>query len=167
MRAAEKFDVSLGYKFSTYASWAIMKNFARTIPSELRRQDRFCTSHSEMFSAVEDARADQYEQESAQLQRESQVQGILNRLDERERQIVVSRFGLTNGQRPLTLKQVGATMGVTKERIRQIQCRAMGILRKAAEEGRIDCDMAMAGPASNPPPQHDPNQWNTTTRGDS
>ena len=91
-----------------------------------------------MFSAVEDARADYYEQESAQIQRESHVQGILKRLDERERQIVTSRFGLTRGQEPLTLKQVGTAMGVTKERVRQIQSRAMGKLRKAAEEDRIE-----------------------------
>ena len=138
IRAVEKFDFSRGNKFSTYASWAIMKNFARTIPDVLRHQDRFCTSHSEMFSTVEDARADHYEQESAQIQRESHVEGILKRLDERERQIVTSRFGLTRGQEPLTLKQVGAAMGVTKERIRQIQCRAMSKLRKAAEEDRIE-----------------------------
>ena len=115
-----------------------MKNFARTIPDVLRHRGRFRTSHSEMFSTVEDARADHYEQESAQIQRESQVQGILKRLDERERQIVTSRFGLTRGQEPLTLKQVGAAMGVTKERVRQIQCRAMSKLRKAAEEDRIE-----------------------------
>ena len=91
-----------------------------------------------MLSTVEDRRTDRYEQESAQSQRESHVQGILNRLDERERQIVSSRFGLTRGQEPLTLKQVGAAIGVTKERVRQIQYRAMSKLRMAAEEDRIE-----------------------------
>ena len=138
IKAVEKFDVSRGNKFSTYASWAIMKNFARTIPDVLRQRGRFCTSHPEMFSTIEDARANHYEQESAQIQRESQVQGILERLDERERQIVTSRFRPHSGQEPLTLKQVGAAMGVTKERVRQIQYRAMRKLRAAAEENRIE-----------------------------
>jgi RNA polymerase primary sigma factor/RNA polymerase sigma factor len=138
IRAAEKFDVSRGNKFSTYATWAIMKNYARTIPTAFRHRGRFCTSQSEIFSTVADAHADQYEQESAQTQRESHVQGILKRLDERERQIVTSRFGLAHGQEPLTLKEVGAALGVTKERIRQIQCRVMNKLRTAAEEDRIE-----------------------------
>jgi len=138
IKAVGKFDFSRGFRFSTYASWAIMKNFARTIPDVLRQRSRFCTSCSEMFSAVEDTRADQYEQESAQIQRESHVEGILKRLDERERQIVTSRFGLTRGQEPRTLKQVGAALGITKERVRQIQSRAMGRLKQAAEEGRVE-----------------------------
>jgi RNA polymerase primary sigma factor len=138
MRAAEKFDYGRGNKFSTYASWAIMKNFARTIPDDHRYHDRFRTSQAEMFTTVQDDRSDQVEQEGAQVRREAQVQRILERLDDREQKIIVRRFGLRHGQEPLTLKQVGAELGVTKERIRQIEARALSKLRKAAEEEKID-----------------------------
>jgi RNA polymerase primary sigma factor len=138
IRAVDKFDFARGNKFSTYASWAIMKNFARTIPDEHRHRDRFRTSHAEMFGAAEDDRGDQIEQETAQLQREAQVERILGRLDEREQKIIIRRFGLRRGEEPLTLKEVGAELGVTKERIRQIEARALSKLRKAAEEEKIE-----------------------------
>jgi RNA polymerase primary sigma factor len=138
IRAAEKFDYARGNKFSTYASWAIMKNFARTIPDEHKRRDRFRTSQSEMFGATPDARTDQYGQESAQSTREHQIGRILEKLDDREQKIIISRFGLDHALEPLTLKEVGAEMGVTKERVRQIEARALAKLRQAAHEEKIE-----------------------------
>ena len=138
IRAVEKFDYSRGNKFSTYASWAIMKNHARTIPDEFKQRDRFRTSLEEMFMDQEDARSNRYEQEMAQSVREQQVNRILSRLDEREQKIIISRFGLDHSQEPQTLKEVGADLGVTKERVRQIEARALNKLRMAVQEEPLD-----------------------------
>ena len=94
IRAGEKFDYSRGNKFSTYASWAIMKNFARTIPGEFKQKDRFRPTSEELFLSREDQRTDRYLLESAQEKREEQVNRILDSLDEREQKIIISRFGL-------------------------------------------------------------------------
>ncbi len=140
IRAVEKFDYARGNKFSTYASWAIMKNFARTIPEENYRRDRFVTGHEEMFEAAADNRTDEHEYESALKRMQEAVKGMLGRLDDRERRIIVSRYGL-NGASEQTLEQLGKELGITKERVRQIESRAQEKLRRFANEEKLDLPM--------------------------
>jgi RNA polymerase primary sigma factor/RNA polymerase sigma factor len=140
LRAIEKFDFARGNKFSTYASWAIMKNFARTIPGEFKHRDRFRTSQEELFAATEEHRGNPLAEEGAQQTREAQIERILRRLDDREQRIIIGRFGLDHAREPQTLKEVGASLGVTKERIRQIEARALSKLREAAKEEKIVLD---------------------------
>ncbi len=137
LRAVEKFDFARGNKFSTYASWAIMKNFARTIPGEYRQRDRFRTSYDELFDITQESRGNQTAEENIQEDRVDKIRRVLDRLDERERQIIVGRFGLDHSKEPQTLKEVGEELGVTKERIRQIEARALLKLRVAVQEEKI------------------------------
>jgi len=138
IRAIEKFDFSRGFKFSTYSTWAIMKNYARSIPAEHTQLDRYRTGSDELFMASPDQRSDQFEQERVNHRQHEALVRILNRLDERERNIIMFRFGLNQDTEPQTLEQLGGRFGVTKERIRQLESRALNKLRKIALDEKLD-----------------------------
>ena len=59
-----------------------------------------------------------------------QLDDLLGLLDERETKIINSRFGL-NGKKPMNLEEVGREFGVTRERIRQLQNKALEKMRYA------------------------------------
>lgn len=138
IRAIEKFDYSKGNKFSTYASWAIMKNYARSIPAEHKILDRFRTGSEEVFRFSEDERGSQFADEAVNSRQHQMIMSILDNLDDRERAIIVHRYGLERGSEPETLEQVGSRFNVTKERIRQIESRAMQKIRKIASDEKLD-----------------------------
>lgn len=134
MRAVEKFDYSRGNKFSTYASWAIMKNFARSIPDEKHRRERFVTGNEEIFDAAEDKRTDEQEVIAAAEQATAKVNRLLEYLEPREREIIRLRAGLDQGKEGMTLEKIGEKLGITKERVRQLNVRAMKKLRTIVEQ---------------------------------
>jgi RNA polymerase primary sigma factor/RNA polymerase sigma factor len=138
IHAVEKFDYTRGNRFSTYATWAVMRNYARALPGEKRYHEHYLLTDSDIFETAVDERADASLEERIQLEREDQVDRFLQELDEREQHIIVNRFGLRHDVQPQTLRQVGDEIGVTKERVRQIEVGALAKLRKAAESELLD-----------------------------
>jgi RNA polymerase sigma factor (sigma-70 family) len=136
IRAVEKFNHILGNKFSTYASWAIMKNYARSIPEEKTRRERYVTGHEQVFEAAPDNRTDEQEVVAAAEQATHKVNRLLEYLDPRERQIIRLRAGLDTEAGGMTLEKIGEQLGITKERVRQLNVRAMKKLRHLAETQR-------------------------------
>jgi len=136
LRAVDKFDAGRGYKFSTYACRAILKAFSRQGMKLSKYRQRFPTDFDpklEKSNFLETKRAT-FEKEAA-----DEVKRIVldNRADltDVERTVIEHRFGLESGEadKPMTLEQVGQIIGVTKERVRQIQNKAMEKIRLALE----------------------------------
>ena len=75
----------------------------------------------------------------AQATEVERMMGLVNSLDERENRILRLRFGLDYDRDPMTLKQIGAELGLTRERVRQIQNEALGrLLRSMSDEVNQD-----------------------------
>lgn len=90
---------------------------------------------------LEDTRSAYPEATIAERLRREEVESLLNSLDDRLRRVLELRFGLS-GQAPQSLVEVGRELGVTRERVRQLEVRALDKLRKLAPDLRDYLEVA-------------------------
>jgi RNA polymerase primary sigma factor len=138
MKAAEKFDAARGKRFVTFAAPFIRKSIEEAIdkqegssqpisvdePIPLGSQNNFS-----LLNVLEDKdapRADQHTEQEALI---LELKKVIDVLDEREQTVIKYFFGIECDH--LTMAEIATTMGIKRERVRQIRDKAVRKLRKA------------------------------------
>ncbi len=132
-QATERFDPWRGFRFSTYACNAIQRAMIRSSRDANKHRRRFPVHH-EVWHEEPDRLDSQTELYVERLNRA--MDRNLGELTDLESKIIARRFP-SDDKRRLTLQQIGELVGLSKERVRQLQERALGKLREVLEADPI------------------------------
>src|SRR5947207_14875133 len=137
MRAVDKFNIDRGFKFSTYACRAILKAFSRTAMKSSCYKTKFPVEFEPEMEKSDwsDRKRDMVEEDCI-----DELKQIVDRnladLSDTEQTVIRRRFNWKQEEEhPLTLEEVGQIIGVTKERVRQIQHKALLKIKSVMEDG--------------------------------
>jgi RNA polymerase primary sigma factor len=137
LRAVDKFDVGLGFRFSTYATQVVRRNTYRRVMEKQKERQRVTLSiHESGVDVSDEHRSPSMSEERWQTLR-GRLATMLDKLDRREKLIVRARFSLGGHRRVQTLQRLADKLGVSKERVRQLEKRALEKLRDFALESPL------------------------------
>jgi RNA polymerase primary sigma factor len=131
LRCVEIFDADRGYRFSTYATNAIRHNLNRYVSRQhkLRQSTR---EYADIDGLTSDTLENPRRREREYSARMSGVSQWIRELDPREQTILKSRYGLADDPSKVTLQSLADQLGLSRERIRQLEIRAIEKLRARA-----------------------------------
>ncbi|GAB5405297.1 MAG: hypothetical protein Aurels2KO_35280 [Aureliella sp.] len=138
MRSVDKFDYKLGFRFSTYATQVVRRNSYRFV---MERQDE----RLKVSNSISDQSLDVAEDQDPSTMSEyrwntlrNHLTELLGKLDKREKLIVRARFSLGGHRKVQTLQALADRLGISKERVRQLEKRAMEKLQMMAASNPPD-----------------------------
>ncbi len=138
MLAVEKFDYDRGFRFSTYAYRAITRNLVRAISNQRKEGARFATDSQEAAERTMDHRDSSSRQEQALEKLHGSLSDLIQRLDRREQFVIRCRYALGPHRKVRTCQNIADKLGISKERVRQIEHRAVEKLRRWAKKSNQD-----------------------------
>ena len=143
--AIERFDFTRGIKFSTFAVQVIRRHIYAMNRSERKESRRFHNISEEVMSRFSETRSDPFYEELVHKKKREALLNALKLLRQLDRDIVMARYGLNEGTEPQTLEHIGDALDLSRERVRQLEQRALSKLRKNTEIRKIlshvvDCE---------------------------
>jgi RNA polymerase primary sigma factor len=139
LQAVNKFDYDRGFRFSTYAYRSIARNAYRQIADRQKDFSRFSSAIDDVETPDPERSMRHMFNTPSGVKLPGLLDEMLSRLDRRERFIVRRRYAMGRSQKMATFQSMADKLGVSKERVRQLEIRAVGKLQAmAAERGMLE-----------------------------
>jgi RNA polymerase primary sigma factor len=138
LNAVEKFDFELGFRFSTYAYRSIARSAYRCVVDRHRENQRFQSAAEDAVAEIAGSAPTAAFDERTWEKLRRLLSSMLDRLDGREQFIVSARYALGKQRHSATFQSIADKLGVSKERVRQLEQRAVNKLRTMAVELQVD-----------------------------
>lgn len=132
IRSVELFDVRLGNRFSTYATWAVRNHMLRCLKRRRANLDRVTGHDHAWLDRLPGSTTNPEDEARLAAQRSKAVEHLLQSLNDRERAVITARFGLNGQPTGQSLQDIAERIGLSKERVRQIAMAAIEKLQGVA-----------------------------------